>query len=901
MARTNSFNLIACMASAIALASFLFSCSPDSDTGTSENPVNVEITLSASPSPSPTRSLGDNVWTDQNATAGEFMRRCFVVAVQGGSIVDIIRSGEYAGEKASATRLTSRIPAGTTTFYSFANIRPEDVGIDTTATLPAPLPDGFARQTFTVRGNVLKAADFADGIPMSNCQTIDITPSTQHVSLSVVRMVAKVRMTFSNESAQPFRLKAVTLSDITDDTAGNLYLLPLQGDGGSLLPNIGPVATHSTRRIDLGDGLLLEAGGKNRQTVEFYVNESEANEPKYFVVGAETDQSTASRRMAMMQWGGISRGDLIVLPIRLNDYRVECSVEQFTAIGVLPDVESSPEQLTVRFHGYGEFHIRPSVRRLSDGKLLTPGTDGKDGWLFESWTTTELQPDGGDGTCIYDRTPAPVTSRHTIEGIMGNRSGYAMHQLLIRAGGMDYAIPYKIEIIKELQKEEGTTMFKRLTLSLTIMLCALTAGAQTFAHYVGHANTSLDSRGMQRVSEVHYYYYVDDNRTSFALTLPLLNYTSSGNDTEPRNYFRWYDYTTDAISANLTANGNRLQAIADTEGRQRGLFAWDLYSNGKLNPSQTTIGVTYNPPAGANDKGWTGDIIACDVSRYDDFGGKGGEMLAEPTLSIRYIFHILPGRKLAEDIVNATSTDMHGKYSDLTLEDNKRIVFGAKDHDARFMVRTNMPQTRYYFYALKNTNRHVYSADDAHKITSADFDRSKMYASDYIMWRAYDQTKTKYTDLLSFYKQILDIGLSMNVIQNNSNGWRTLDGARTTKPAITFGSVVYLVAFARSGKSGPYAPVANYEILFQNTCPKTRNELIADGDNERMVSYLDSHYQQAMKPISFDDDNGEMDYSAPTTPDNNMSRLPSKWDRRSYGFVYRELKAFTPSSTTVRK
>lgn len=447
MARTNCFSKIACIASAIVLASFFASCSPDSDADTSKNPVTVEITLSAQPSP--TRSLGSDAWTDQNATAGEFMRRCFVVAVQGGSIVDIIRSGEYAGEKASATRLTSRIPAGMTTFYSFANIRPEDIGIDTTATLPAPLPEGFARQLFTVRGNVLKAADFADGIPMSNCQTVDITPTTQRVSLNVVRMVAKVRMMFSNESAQAFCLKAVTLSDITDNSANNLYLLPQTGGDGSLLPNIGPAATRSMRRISFGDGLQLEAGGKNRQTVEFYVNESEACEPKYFVVGAETDQPTASRRMAMIQWDDISRGDLIVLPIRLNDYRVECSVEQFTAIGVLPDVQSSPEQLTVRFHGYGEFHIRPSVRRLSDGKLLTPGTDGKDGWLFESWTTTELLPDGGDGTCIYDRTPAPVTSRHTIEGVMGNRSGYAIHQLLIRPGGMSYAIPYKIEIIKE--------------------------------------------------------------------------------------------------------------------------------------------------------------------------------------------------------------------------------------------------------------------------------------------------------------------------------------------------------------------------------------------------------------------------------------------------------------------
>ena len=447
MARTNPLNIIAHTASTLMLALLSYSCSPDSDTAADRTPVTIDITLSAQPSQS--RSLDDDMWTDQNATSGEFMRHCFVVAVQGGSIVDIIQSGDYASEKSTATRLTSRIPTGATTFYSFANIRPADVGIDTTATLPAPLPEGFARQLFTVRGNVLHASDFAGGIPMSNCQTIDITPSTQHVSLNVVRMVAKVRMTFSNESAQPFRLKAVTLSDITDDTAGNLYLLPQYGADGTLQPGISPAATRSTRRISLGDGLPLEAGGSNRQTVEFYINESTATTPKYFVIGAETDQPTASRRIAMMQWGGISRGDLIVLPIRLNDYRVECSVEQFTAIGVLPDVESSPEQLTVRFHSYGEFHIRPSVRRLSDGKLLTPGTDGKDGWLFENWTTTELQPDGGDGTCIYDRTPAPVTSRHTIEGVMGNRSGYAMHQLLIRAGGMDYAIPYKIEITKE--------------------------------------------------------------------------------------------------------------------------------------------------------------------------------------------------------------------------------------------------------------------------------------------------------------------------------------------------------------------------------------------------------------------------------------------------------------------
>lgn len=439
-------------------------------------------------------------------------------------------------------------------------------------------------------------------------------------------------------------------------------------------------------------------------------------------------------------------------------------------------------------------------------------------------------------------------------------------------------------------------MLRRYIIYIVLLtLVPAIAAADTFSHYLGIANTTYDSRGMQRVAEVHYYYYVSDTGGSFTLSLPLSSYSANGNDDEPRNYFRWYDYSTDRASSNLTANGSMLKAVSDSEGNARGLIAINLFANGNKYPSQSTVGVTYNPPVGATDENWEGDIVACDVSRYNDFGGKGGAFTAEPTLSIRYIYHILPGKRMAENIIKTTSTDLRDKYSDLTIEDNKRIVFGAKNADSRMMVRTNMPQNRYYFYALKNTNHHVYSADEAHKITSADFDRSKLYASDGIYWRAYDQTMTKYTDVFSWYVQLPTTGFGMKLIQDNGNGWRTLDGARTTKPTINFGDVVYLVAFARSGKSGPYAPIANYEILFQDTYPKTRAEIIADGNNERMIDYLDEHYQQAMKPISFDDDNDEMDFTAPTTPDNNMSRLPSKWDRRSYGFTYRDLKAFAPS------
>ena len=45
----------------------------------------------------------------------------------------------------------------------------------------------------------------------------------------------------------------------------------------------------------------------------------------------------------------------------------------------------------------------------------------------------------------------------------------------------------------------------------------------------------------------------------------------------------------------------------------------------------------------------------------------------------------------------------------------------------------------------------------------------------------------------------------------------------------------------------------------------------------------------ATKPITFDDDDVEQTVAAPTSPDDNQDRLPSKWDRRAYSFVYRDL------------
>lgn len=103
-----------------------------------------------------------------------------------------------------------------------------------------------------------------------------------------------------------------------------------------------------------------------------------------------------------------------------------------------------------------------------------------------------------------------------------------------------------------------------------------------------------------------------------------------------------------------------------------------------------------------------------------------------------------------------------------------------------------------------------------------------------------------------------------------------------------YGDPVFIVAYAMDD-DGNRCPIANFDVRFMNNHPMTKEEIVKNGLNNRLISYLDEHYKMATKPITFDDDDVEQTVSAPTSPDDNQDRLPSKWDRRAYSFVYRDL------------
>ena len=405
-----------------------------------------------------------------------------------------------------------------------------------------------------------------------------------------------------------------------------------------------------------------------------------------------------------------------------------------------------------------------------------------------------------------------------------------------------------------------------------------------FKHYEGIANKKgewdkVNGHTYQKTHEWEYYYYVDatESNQQVMLKLPFQRYDNGSNDLEPRGYFRWYNYDTDKASDHLNT------ADATTKLQKKG--DWGLFANNiGTHPTHQLIGVNYNTSHVTDS--WTGETIACDVSRYvDGMDESRTYLLHEPTLSIRYIFHILPKKKLADDIMAALCNHNDGNY---TYEDNKKVTFGYKDDNSVTTLRLQLNELeRYSFYPMTSDGlkKVVYNND----ITEADFEKpnyvsAQKYTS-FVEWRVYDITKTKYCKFTE-NNRFLDL----SVKKLNDADWYNSDGSSVdaaAKPVIGKGIPVYVVAYLKAQEQ--MCPVANFDVRFMEFHPMSHKQITDEGYNNRTISYLDEHYKLATKPISFDDDDEEQTLSKPTTPDDNQDRLPSRWDRRAYSFVYRDL------------
>lgn len=419
-----------------------------------ENRVGVTLQLSAlsSQTSQPSRSsLTRAAWeTDIEAFPGEMMKSWFVVVVQNGQIEKIITSDLKSGvTEVEKDQAFVELNKGETTFYSFANIKPEDIGLDASISVGQPLPDGFDEKTYQMDGNSqlfheLMTPEFKNGYPMSNKQMVNITDNQQVISLEVIRMMAKVQLSITNATDHAINLKTITLSDVTLNGNPNVKLLPNVDSNDQLQVNLPNSAKKGTITLTAAEnnGMTIEARAK--QTACFYMNESLVDKGadggnRYFILSLTTVDAatgtTSNHRYAMLSWNEIRRNDYLKIPIKLEDYQIRWQVEAFSPIGVLPKVTDDGENLSLDFSYYGEFHIKPEVIKLSRTGSQTlsvsewqMGTDatGSDGWKLQ-----EQNPEGADGVNIFDASPSWIPVTYRLEGEMGNRTGSAIYTMKI--------------------------------------------------------------------------------------------------------------------------------------------------------------------------------------------------------------------------------------------------------------------------------------------------------------------------------------------------------------------------------------------------------------------------------------------------------------------------------------
>lgn len=385
----------------------------------------------------------------------------------------------------------------------------------------------------------------------------------------------------------------------------------------------------------------------------------------------------------------------------------------------------------------------------------------------------------------------------------------------------------------------------------------------------------------QGVHTVNYDVFINPNDGPKMLKLPFEAYEgSNGNNLEPMAYIRWYDWASDLASDHLNQVGTWLNALTDVSG-DRGLFMLNNSVSG-LRPTQARVGVTYDPSSLTT----SGDIIACDVSKYydglypgrvddtrADFSGqKYPQFVHEPTLSTRYLFHVYPSSVIAGKILTGHNALQNGidrlyngtAYADIKAtmfnsiyEDNGRVIVSLNGSDGTYALRADL-------YSLNN-----YYLDNGY----TQCDHISWYAfleDERGLWRrdgAVISNSNKRIELFNLFN------LSGNYYFLNSN---STNKYVTAAPGMRF----HLVGYVGNGDNEQAA--VHYELQFLDA-PAIMADNLATTDVKRTSAYLEQNFQKGGE-VTFD--NYFADKSEPTSESGNMLYSPLPWEEAEYGFCY---------------
>ena len=374
-------------------------------------------------------------WEDTNAeTDRSEMMFSWVVLITDGSTIKYkyAATGLAEGEAEIDNVCTDvKMPAGTYTAYSFANISEASLmtmlGVSSLEQGTALLNATVTAATATINGNgftpSVSSVPFV-GIPMSNKQTFTV-PSSGSLTkdLIVVRMLAKMKVSIKNETGATVTVKQITLSDITANAADNLKLLPSLTSGENTMDanhrDIRPNLSSSATTADFVKEVDITIANNETEDITFYINESaiptnanglfyltlklSENEYRYALISDNSDHD----------WNYIARNDYRVIPVVLDNYKFELIPYDFPPIGVYPasvrEIEQDLYEMT--FHDYGHFHLVPRITKTSTGAVVHYSTSG----TTDRWDTPELVTAATKGGAKVDNNN-PVIATYAPSG-----------------------------------------------------------------------------------------------------------------------------------------------------------------------------------------------------------------------------------------------------------------------------------------------------------------------------------------------------------------------------------------------------------------------------------------------------------------------------------------------------
>ena len=387
--------------------------------------------------------------------------------------------------------VTRQVTTGTKRIYSFANITPAQLekalelteGDISSQTLKGKTltNDAVKAATFAPQGNNWTSANNTKGIPMSNWQDLEIKSDGKTYTLYVCRMIAKVEFQLKNLTNSDIKVKSVTISDITSNDTP-VKLMP----GTSVTaentkqsePDIEVVPVEVT--ASLGDAVALSAGQTTSITV--YVNESKVqSDYGLFRLTLTIDRGTGEEeelRYALLSdensnWTWIARNDHRIIPITIDDYKLDLVPVDFPPIGVYPASVKEDEEgsFTCTFYAGGEFYLAPVVTRYSAGVPLTID-------VFKAWNGT-----GAD---------AQETAAATGEIHIGEERG---------AGAMVYGTPEVYHLrYADLTGYEKMVIEGTPGVQLRVLMNRLVNEGQVADGNLTEVNVTIDADGKAEVS-----------------------------------------------------------------------------------------------------------------------------------------------------------------------------------------------------------------------------------------------------------------------------------------------------------------------------------------------------------------------------------------------------------------